>query len=252
MQQFQIEINKIFKIYKTSSKNIAAINNLSLKINPGEILGLLGPNGAGKTTLLKVISTILEPSSGEIFFNNSALNSYTEKNLIELKRNIGYLPETPFMYYNLCGEEYISFIGSIYGMERAEVKNQIDFYFDIFELNDVRKSFMRTYSQGMLKKTSLIAALINNQSILLLDEPTNSLDPKAISTLKSLLIKFKEEGKTIILSTHILDIAEKLSDRIAILDKGILKLVDSISVLNKIKIKGEKTRLEELFIEITK
>lgn len=251
MEYFKIELQNITKTYKSGKDEIPAIKNISLEILPGEILGLLGPNGAGKTTLLKIIATILKPTSGEILIDNSRLNSLTGSNLVNFKRHIGYLPEVPYMYNNLSCEEYLTFIGGIYGMSKKQLKKQIDYFLKIMDLEEATNKLLKACSQGMLKKISLIAALINNQSILILDEPTNSLDPQSISTLKQLLVQYKTEGRMILLSTHILDIAEKISDRIAIIDKGRLKLVENIAVLNSIDNKVGRTKLEELFLEIT-
>ncbi len=248
---FKIKLSEASKIYQKKDSRVIGIEQISLEICSGEILGLLGPNGAGKTTLLKLIATLIEPTSGDIYFNDAALSSLDADKLIAVKREIGYLPETPFVYSKLTGQEYLLYLGELYGVDRDILCDRLAYYFKLFEIDESKNTFLSAYSQGMLKKISLIAALINNQSILILDEPTNSLDPKMVTILKEILTEFKSANKTIILSTHILDIAEKLSDRIAILDKGKLKLVESIACLEKVNENGQRSRLEQLFLEIT-
>ena len=248
---FTISLRNIEKVYARTGEHISGIEGISMQFNPGEILGLLGPNGAGKTTLLKIIAMVNTASHGELLFNGIAPSKMRNIDLMQLKQQIGYLPEIPFIYTRLTGEEYLLYLGELYGVDDEKLKKRLNHYFNLFAVAEKRHDFLSTYSQGNLKKIFLIATLINDQDILILDEPTNSLDPHMISILKDVLSDLKAQNKTIILSTHILDIAERLSDRIAIIDKGHLQLVETIDYLDKVQQNGQKSKLEQLFLEIT-
>jgi ABC-2 type transport system ATP-binding protein len=249
-ERYEIEMSHIAKYYNDSMQTIG-VHDISLKFIPGEIHCILGPNGAGKTTLLKIAGTLLDPSSGNVYINNIRMKEYDENQLITYKKQIGYLFETPFVYNLLTGYEFLNFLGEIYGVEKKVLKERINYYCEIFAILEWKNRYLSTYSQGMLKKIALASTLINDQSVLIYDEPTNSLDPMMIATLKDILNEERKKNKTIIISTHILDIAEKLSDKISIIEEGKVKLTDSISLLEKIDADQKRTRLEKVYFEIT-
>jgi len=251
MNSTTINLTNVAKVYRRDQNRIYGVSNISLSILPGEILGLLGPNGAGKTTLLRIISTLIKCDEGQISFNEKSIDHMGEGELCLIRKQIGYVSEIPFFYSKITGKEYLSFMGKIYGLEENLLRKRLNYYFDLFELGDDQDCFLSTYSQGMLKKIALITSFINDQSILILDEPTSSLDPKMVACLKDLLLEKKKDGKTIIISTHLLDIAEVMSDRICILNVGKLQLIEEISILDSLKRKGIHNKLEQLYLEIT-
>lgn len=248
---YNIELLHLSKKYSSENSEFIGIRDVNLKLEAGEIHCFLGPNGAGKTTLLKMIGTMHAPTAGSIYFNNKRLDELSARQRVDLKRQIGFLFESPFAYSMLTGHEFVSFIGEIYNVKKNTLAERIEYYFDIFEIQDWKNRYLSSYSQGMLKKIALVITLINDQSILIYDEPTNSLDPKMIATLKDVLVAERNKSKTIIISTHILDIAEKLADRITIIHDGKIKLTDSISILDNKKADKSRTKLEKVYFDIT-
>jgi len=245
-----LELRDLSRIYERRATRNVGVQEVSLRIPPGEILGLLGPNGAGKTTLLKMLALIMEPTAGDIYFDGVAARSLPRGEQARLKRLIGYLPETPFVFNLLTGREYLQFVGEIYGSSGPGLGQRIEAYLERLELTPAADQFVRTYSQGMTKKLALAASLIGGQSILLLDEPTNSLDPRAITLLKEILREERAAGKVIILSTHILDIAERLANRAAVLHHGRLVAVESLEP-DQAGARPARSRLEEFFLRTT-
>jgi len=236
-----IELINLTKFYG----NLKAVDNLNLKIEPGKIYGFLGPNGAGKTTVIKMIMGLTNPTKGEIIINGNTLNI---KNVQRVKFRIGYLPEELILYEKLKGKEFLEFICGIYKVK--DVFKSIKNYLDLFQLKNDMNRLIESYSQGMKKKISIIAALIHDPEILVLDEPTSGLDPKTIRILKDILLTKKRENKIIFFSTHILDIAEYLCDEVGIINKGKLLFTGTIEDLRELK-KNPGASLEELFLEVT-
>lgn len=226
---------------------LVAVKDLNLNIEPGKIFGFLGPNGAGKTTTIKILMGLLFPTEGRTFINNievSIENSY------EIKRMVGYVPEEPILYDKLTGFEFVNFICTMYEMDEKEIIEKIDYYFQLFDLKDHSNRFIETFSKGTKRKLSITSALIHDPEILILDEPTEGLDPRMIHRLKNLLIENKKKGKTIFLSTHILQIAEELCDEVGILDNGNLLFAGTIEELRNLE-KMPDANLEKLFLQLT-
>jgi ABC-2 type transport system ATP-binding protein len=246
-----LELRDLAKVYESRQGRTIGVEGVSLTVRPGEILGLLGPNGAGKTTLLKMAALLSEPTSGDIYFDGVAARSAGMAQLLQFKRRLGYLPESPFVFNLLTGREYLTFIGELYGVERRELGPRIERTMDALDLGEAQDMFLRAFSQGMLKKLSFAAALLHDPAVLLLDEPTNSLDPRMIVKVRDLLAQERAAGKAILLSTHILDVAEKLSDRVAILHRGHLVRVVSLDETRDSRPEAGRSPLEDLFLEAT-
>jgi ABC-2 type transport system ATP-binding protein len=236
------------KVYPTG---VRAVQSVSLELNGGEIVGLLGPNGAGKTTFLKMLGGILRPSAGGVYYGGENIWESKEETVRQLKRRIGFLPERPFLYPKLTALEYLRFVGGLYGIDKRRLQSSINMLFGLFRLQQDSQAFLETYSYGMQKKVALAASLINGPDVLLLDEPTNGLDPRSARDLKDVIRQQKQEGRVILLSTHLLDVAERLCDRVAILDKGTLIFQGTIDNLRGILREKSDASLEDLFLRMT-
>ena len=237
-----IEINNISKEYK---KNKKVINNLSMKINNGEIFGFLGPNGAGKTTTIKMITGILEVDEGDILIDNYSIKSKP----VEAKKNIGLVLDNPDVFLKLKGIEYLNFVADVYDVSEKHRISVIKNLSEIFELKDVLNNKIQSYSHGMKQKLAIISSLLNNPQNWILDEPMTGLDPKSFFELKNLMKEHTKNGNAVFFSTHILDVAEKLCDRVAIIDKGKLLFIGTYQEMKE-ELRENKS-LEELFMEIT-
>lgn len=238
-----IEIKNVSKSYKKDHK---VINNLSLKINDGEIFGFLGPNGAGKTTTIKMITGILDITQGDILIDNKSI----KKDSIEAKKCIGLVPDNPDSFLRLKGIEYLNFIADVYDISTEDRIKKIDDLSKLFEIEKVLNNKISSYSHGMRQKLVIIGSLLHNPKNWILDEPMTGLDPKASFELKKIMKKYAKENKTVFFSTHILDIAEKLCDRVGIIKDGKLLFVGTYEEMKK-ELKENKS-LEELFMEIIK
>lgn len=218
-----------------------AVDSLSLHIMPGEVYGFIGHNGAGKTTTIKSCCGILSFEEGDIFIDGISI----KKDPIECKKRLAYIPDNPDIYEFLSGIKYLNFIADIYGVPKIEREGRIRKYADMFELTPDLALNVSGYSRGMKQKLSVIAALMHEPKLLLLDEPFVGLDPKASHTLKELMRGLCNRGGAIFFSTHVLEVAEKLCDRIAIIKNG--KLVVSGKAD---EVRGNAS-LEELFLELS-
>lgn len=236
-----IELDHITKYYASQK----AVEDFTLKIGRGQISGIIGPNGSGKTTLLKMIVGLLWPSSGNITICGTKIGP---KSIYENKLQIGYFPEEVILYKKLTGKEFLEFVCNLYRTEKCVAAAKE--YAQLFGLEDNMAKLIEEYSHGMMRKISLIAALVHDPDILVLDEPTNGLDPRAIKNLKDVLLKKKSENKITVVSTHILDMAEYLCDVVTILEKGKLIFTGSLEDLRRTK-DLPHARLEELFLEMT-
>lgn len=233
------------KLSKEYVKGTKAVDSLDLEIKPGEIFGFLGPNGAGKSTTIKMMTGILEPEEGDVILDGKSIT----KESIEAKKTFGYVPDVPDMFLKLKGIEYLNFIADIYSVSSEDRKVRIEKYTKQFGIYDNLGDIIQSYSHGMRQKLLVIAAMLHSPKILILDEPMTGLDPKASHDLKEMMKKYKEEGNIIFFSTHVLEVAEKLCDRIGIINKGELVFVGSCDEMKeKFKDNGS---LEELFLEIT-
>ena len=236
-----INIKNVTKEYV---EGIKAVDNLSIHIRPGEIYGFIGPNGAGKSTTIKMITGITDSTEGEIIING--VSSQNEK---EMKLQFGYVSDTPDMFLKLKGIEYLNFLGTIYNVSKDERKNRIVELADKFELTSALGDKIQTYSHGMRQKIMVMGALLHNPKVWILDEPLTGLDPKSSFTLKEMMKEHASKGNTVFFSTHVLEVAEKLCDRIGIINKG--KLVYE-GTMEEIKEAYPNLTLEEIFLEITK
>ena len=238
-----ISIKNVSKSYNQKNK---IINNLNLEIKNGEIFGFLGPNGAGKTTPIEMITGILEIDQGEILINKINI----EKKPIEAKKQFGFVPDNPDMFLKLKGIEYLNFMADVYEISTEDRKKRIEELSTIFEIKNELNNIIQNYSHGMRQKIIIIGSLLHNPQNWIIDEPMTGLDPKATYELKNIMRNLAQQNKTVFFSTHILDVAEKLCDRIGIINKGKLLFVGTIEEMRK-ELKENKS-LEELYMEITK
>ncbi len=239
-----ISLKNISKIY---DNKIRALDNVSLEVKAGETIGLLGPNGAGKTTLMRIIAGQLQPSSGE--------GIVLGKNLRELLRSeerfkLSYVPQENIFWPNLSVEENLWMMGAMYKIPKRELRDRIKKLLEEYELWEVRKRLARKLSGGMQKRLSIVMGLINDPEILILDEPTTGLDPAMRASVIGLLEKLNSLGKTILISSHIVEDIERLCERVVIMDRGRI-IADAQPMELKIKITGREV-LEVLFNEIDK
>ncbi len=237
-----IEIKNVSKSYKKGKK---VIDDLNLKINNGEIFGFIGLNGAGKTTTIKMITGILEIDEGEILIDGKSI--FTDA--VEAKKNIGLVPDNPDIFLKFKGIEYLNFIADVYEVDEEERVKEIEKYAKEFSMEEELENKIESYSHGMRQKIHIIGALLHKPNNWILDEPITGLDPKASYDLKKIMKDYANEGRTVFFSTHILEIAEKLCDRIGIINKGKLVFVGTLEEMRKEF--GQKLSLEEMFLEVT-
>ena len=232
-----IEIKNLTKSYVKGKK---AVDNISFDVLDGEIFAFIGHNGAGKTTTIKSIVGILDFDCGNILINGKSIKD----DAINAKKEIAYVPDNPDLYENMKAIEYINFICDMYEISKEERSKNIQKYSKLFEIDDKLDDEISSFSHGMKQKIALIAALSHNPSVLIMDEPFVGLDPKAVFDMKEIMKKMCKEKKTIFFSTHILEVAEKLCDRVAIIKDG------KIVKIGKMKdIMGDES-LEQVFLEL--
>src|SRR6056297_517930 len=222
-----------------------AVNSINLDIKAGEIYGFLGPNGAGKTTTMRMLTGIIKPTSGNVEIIDKNLFNHE----LEIKSKIGVVPDEPKMYENLKGTEYVEFIMGIFKANNEETKNRFDEICEAFNI-DYLNDYIGDYSHGMKQKLMVATVLMRKPEVIFLDEPTVGLDARAAKILKSLLEKYKNEGTTIFLTTHILEIAEKMCDRIGIIKDGSILAEGTMDDLRSMTDK-ENQSLEDIFLELT-
>jgi ABC-2 type transport system ATP-binding protein len=223
-----------------------AVNNISLEVQAGEVFGFLGPNGAGKTTTIKMIVGLLQPTSGTI--RVAGYDVQTQPLLA--KAASGYVPDTPNLYAKLTGRELLRFVGDLYSLDRQRLAQRTEELLRVLDLNEAADQTIDSYSHGMQQKASLAAALMHDPKVLVLDEPTVGLDPKSARLIKDILRQMAERGTAVFLSTHILEIAERMCDRIGIINKGELVAVGTMQELRSLGKAGE-TSLEDIFLALT-
>jgi ABC-2 type transport system ATP-binding protein len=226
--------------------NISAVNSVDLEIKPGEIFGLLGPNGSGKSTAMKVLLGLVQPDAGSV----EVFGVDVKKDPVAVKRQVGYVPESPRLYEFLTGLEYLDFIGDVFGMTAEEKRERINEYLKALELEGREGDMISGYSQGMKQKVALVAALLHKPKLLVLDEPLNGLDPKSARIVKDLLHELKAQGVTTLMSTHVLEIAEAICDRIAIMYQGRVLALGSMDELRQ-KASLPGSGLEDIFLKLT-
>ena len=238
-----IELKNVSKSYKKGKKTI---DNISLTIKNGEIFGFLGPNGAGKTTTIKMITGILDIDEGDIIIDKNSIQTSP----IEAKKQIGYVSDNPDMFLKLKGIEFLNFVADIYEVPEEVRKEKIEKLSKEFDIYNVLNDKIQNYSHGMRQKIIIVSVLLHNPKNWILDEPLTGLDPKSSYYLKTRMKEHAKENNSVFFSTHILEIAEKLCDRIGIINNGKLLFVGTLDELREAK--KEDASLEELFMEITK
>jgi len=236
-----LSIKNASKTY--AKQSIRAVDGLNLDLRPGEIFGFLGPNGAGKTTTIKMAIGILEFDEGSI----EVCGFDIKKDPIKAKMNIGYVPDSHVVYDKLTGREYVNFMADVYGVSNEDRQSRADELLRIFDLERAFDSPISSYSHGMKQKISIIGALIHNPKLWILDEPLLGLDPQSAFELKRLMREHCDKGNTVFFSTHILEVAEKLCDRVGIIVKSKLSLLGNMEEI--LECQGDGT-LEDLFLKI--
>jgi len=226
--------------------DVTAIDYLDLDVKKGEILGLLGPNGSGKSTTLKMILGLVKPDSGSV----NVLGVNVEDDPIVVKRKVGYVPESPRIYEFLTGLEFLDFTGDVYEMFPDEKKKRVEEFLKALDLEGREGDMMSSYSEGMKQKVVIISALMHKPELLLLDEPLSGLDPKSARIVKDLLRQLISQGVTAIMSTHVLEIAQAMCDRIAIMYEGRLLALGTMKELRQ-RAKMPESGLEDIFLKLT-
>lgn len=239
---------KIKNVSKEYVIGIKVVKNLNLEIRPGEIFGFLGPNGAGKTTTLKMITGVSSISEGNIEVNGFDVT----KEPLESKKQFGFVPDNPDVFLRLKGLEYLRFMARVYGVDAKEADQKIEEFAKRFEIYDALNKQINDYSHGMRQKIVLIGALIHNPKVWILDEPLTGLDPQSSFLLKEMMREHVSQGNTVLFSTHVLEVAEKLVDRIGVISKGELIFVGTIEELKEKYNAKDDESLEQLFLELTK
>lgn len=238
-----LRIENISKTYGNGA--VKAVDDIDLQVKPGEIFGFLGPNGAGKTTTIKMIVGLLKPDGGSI--NVKGIDVWDKP--LEAKSLISYVPDNPEVYDKLKGIEYLNFIADMYGISKEERLEKIEYYTNLFNIKNALGNIIGSYSHGMKQKLILTAGLINNPDLFILDEPMVGLDPKSAFNLKEIMKDMCNQGKTVFFSTHVLEVAENLCDRLAIINNGKIITVGTMEELRSHA--KERESLEKIFLELT-
>lgn len=233
-----LKIENLTKKYGDKS----AIDNLNLEVQDGEIFGFIGHNGAGKTTTIKCMVGILEFDNGNIYINGNSIKDEP----LKCKKNIAYIPDNPDIYENLTGFSYLNFVADIFEIDNKTREERINKYAEAFEIKNELQDLISSYSHGMKQKLVIISALIHTPKLLILDEPFVGLDPKASFTLKEIMKEMTKEGAAIFFSSHVLEVVEKLCDKIGIIKEGKLITYGTVE-----EVKGNES-LEEVFLELIK
>lgn len=240
MEETVISIRNLNKSYATNQ----VLKDINLDIYKGEIIGYIGPNGAGKSTTVKIMLGIVGEYSGDI----RILGKDIKDGDISYKSKIGYVPETAEIYENLTAREYLTFIGELYGMEYDEVDTKAERLMSLFDIKEVYDNRMTSYSKGMKQKVLIISSLLNDPDILFLDEPLSGMDANSVMVFKEVLAELAKEGKTIFYSSHIMEVVEKLSNRIILINDGQIVADGSFEDLQSKSLSGS---LESIFNELT-
>jgi ABC-2 type transport system ATP-binding protein len=237
-------IISIRNLKQSYNKKDLVLQGIDLDIYPGQIIGYIGPNGAGKTTTVKILTGMLSDFTGEV----GVLGFDIAANPVEVKKRIGYIPENIALYDTLTPLEYLNFIGQLYEMEENEIEKKAGRMLEIFNLSENMHDRMTTFSRGMRQKVLIIAGMIHNPEIIFLDEPLTGLDANTALVIKEILAKLADEGNTIFYCSHIMDVVERISDRIIIIDKGKI-IADSPFEELQTMTRGES--LEKIFTQLT-
>lgn len=234
---------ELIGVSKTYGGRVKAVDNISLGIESGCIFGFLGPNGAGKTTTIKLITGIIKPDGGSITVDGSDI----EKEPLKAKKSIGFVPDDPNVFLRLKGIEYLSFLADIYEVDSKDREGTISELAKRFDMTNALGDKIQSYSHGMRQKIVLMGALLHRPSVWILDEPMTGLDPKSAFELKTMMREHADSGKTVFFSTHVLEVAEKVCDKVAVIGGGRIIFTGSI---NDMKKSGSES-LEKMFLEMT-
>ena len=221
--------------------NVLAVNDISFKVEKGEVFGLLGTNGAGKTTTMKILSCLLNPTSGTALVDGLEVT----QNQLEVKKRIGYLPEMPNLFEKLTGREFMSMLGTLRGLDPELLEKRVAEYIRILEFGDFLDLEIGTYSKGMRQRVAFASSVLHEPPILILDEPTSGLDPRYSKMVKGWVRDYAAKGNTILMSTHVTEIADSLCDRVAVVHAGKIAGLDTPEALKK---KLEVATLEDVFV----
>ncbi len=235
---------KIENVTKTYNKTVRALDNISFSVDGGEIVGFIGPNGSGKTTTMKILTGIIKPDSGKVTINGFNIR----ENPIMAKQSIGYIADNPDIFLRLKGSEFLELIADIYKVPTDVRRKRTEELAEKFGLTDALASPMISYSHGMRQKIMVIAALVHKPPVWILDEPMIGLDPKSAFELKQLMREHTKEGNAVFFSTHVLEVAEKLCDRVVIIKKGHILYNGTLEELEK---QNKNESLENIFLELT-
>lgn len=236
---------KFENISKTYNGTVKALDDVSFTVGKGELVGFIGPNGSGKTTTIKLLSGVLTPDKGGVI----TVNGYNvKKEPLKAKASIGYIPDSPDVFLRLKGIEFLNFIGDVYKVPVDERKKTISDLAERFELTNALNSQILSYSHGMRQKLMVISALLHKPDVWILDEPMTGLDPKSAFELKNMMREHTKSGKSVFFSTHVLEVAEKLCDKVIIIQKG-HKLYDG--TLAELEKKNKDKNLEDIFLALT-
>ena len=223
---------------------ITAVNRLNIEVKPGEIFGFLGPNGAGKTTTINMLTGLIRPTSGTAYVCGYDITSQIRR----VKAITGLMPDAPVIYEGLTGRQFIRFIARLYGVDPREAELKMGELLEAFELEEMADELIRGYSYGMRKKLIFISLIVQDPRVFFLDEPTSGLDPKSARMVKEMLQKLCRQRRTVFMTTHVLEIAERMCDRIAIIDRGNLIAVGTLEELRAL---SQERDLEDIFLKLT-
>ena len=237
-----IRLENLTKLYGS----FVAVDDITLSVGRGELFGFLGPNGAGKTTTLRMIAGILRPSAGRVLIGDDDVH----QSPLAAKQQLGFIPDRPFVYEKLTGAEFLRFVAGLYGQEGESIERRIAELLEVFELTSWRDELVEAYSHGMRQKLIISSALIHRPACIVVDEPMVGLDPKAARLLKDIFRQFVGRGGTVLMSTHTLEVAEAMCDRIAIIQHGKIAACGTMDELRRQTAAGNVS-LEELFLRLT-